>query len=421
MNKTIAMMAVVLMALAGLMVANAQETADIMQVAREGSREVDRHQGVDADLEQARISVVTCYPGSRNYELYGHTMIRVQISGQDLLFNYGVFNFKASGFLYRFVKGECDYILAAYPFEHLTEGYESRKIVEQELNLTTEQKRRVVGYLFWNVQPQNATYRYDWAYNNCATKPRDIVEMAVGNSLSYGAPSESSATFRSIMAYFDRNYPWQQFGIDLVLGLNLDHRLDYREQMFSPLKLMEAMAGATVERDGKREPLVAATSNLVDGDDDGAVLGATPLLLTPVAVFSLLLVVVAAITVAEQRRRRWCRWLDSVVFFAFALAGVLVAFLTFVSTHYGTSPNVNILWVHPLAFIPAIAVWVKPKSRLLLLYHYANAAIVVLLALLWWTLPQVGNVAFIPMAAIGVVRSLNYIVSVRRGMVANNR
>ena len=51
MNKTIAMMAVVLMALAGLMVANAQETADIMQVAREGSREVDRHQGVDADLE----------------------------------------------------------------------------------------------------------------------------------------------------------------------------------------------------------------------------------------------------------------------------------------------------------------------------------------------------------------------------------
>ena len=60
MNKTIAMMAVVLMALAGLMVANAQETADIMQVARDGSREVDRHQGVDADLEQARISVVTC-------------------------------------------------------------------------------------------------------------------------------------------------------------------------------------------------------------------------------------------------------------------------------------------------------------------------------------------------------------------------
>ena len=109
------------------------------------------------------------------------------------------------------------------------------------------------------------------------------------------------------------------------------------------------------------------------------------------------------------------------VFFAFALAGVLVAFLTFVSTHYGTSPNVNILWVHPLAFIPAIAVWVKPKSRLLLLYHYANVAIVVLLALLWWALPQVGNVAFIPMAAIGVVRSLNYIVGVRRGMVANNR
>lgn len=420
MNKTIGVIAAVLTALASVMPTKAQETADIMQVAREGAQQVDRRQSVETDLEHVRISVVTCYPGSRNYELYGHTMIRVQIADQDLLFNYGIFNFKASGFLYRFVKGECDYMLAAYPYEHLTKGYESRKIVEQELNLTAEQKRRVVGYLWWNLLPQNATYRYDWAYNNCATKPRDIIEMAVGSSLSYGEPADRAATFRSIMAYFNRNYPWQQFGIDLVLGMNLDHQLDYREQMFSPLKLMEAMAGATVERDGKREPLVAATSNLVDGDDDGAVLGATPLLLTPVAVFSLLLVVVAAITVAEQRRR-WCRWLDSVVFFAFALAGVLVAFLTFVSTHYGTSPNVNILWVHPLAFIPAIAVWVKPKSRLLLLYHYANAAIVVLLAALWWALPQVGNAAFIPLAAVSLLRSLNYIAGVRRGFIANKK
>ena len=421
MNKTIAMMAVVLMALAGLMVANAQETADIMQVAREGAQQVDQRQSAEADLAAARISVVTCYPGSRNYELYGHTMIRVQIAGQDLLFNYGVFNFKASGFLYRFVKGECDYMLAAYPFEHLTAGYESRKIVEQELNLTAEQKQRVVGYLWWNLQPQNVTYRYDWAYNNCATKPRDIIEMAVGSSLSYGEPADRTATFRSIMAYFDRNYPWQQFGIDLVLGMNLDHQLDYREQMFSPLKLKEALAGATMMKDGNRVPLVAATTDLVEGGEDGAALGPTPLLLTPLAVFTLLFVVVAVITFVEQRRRRLCRWLDSMVFGAFALAGVLVAFLTFVSTHYGTSPNVNILWVHPLAFVPAVAVWAKSKSHVLLAYHYANAAIVVLLALLWWALPQVGNVAFIPMTALSLLRSLNYIAGVRRGFIANKK
>ena len=410
MNKTIAMMAVVLMALAGLMVANAQETADIMQVAREGSREVDRHQGVDADLEQARISVVTCYPGSRNYELYGHTMIRVQISGQDLLFNYGVFNFKASGFLYRFVKGECDYMLAAYPYYYLTQGYESRKIVEQELNLTDEQKRKVVAFLWENAMPENATYRYDWAYNNCATKPRDIVEMAVGESLRYGEPEQPGASFREIMAYYDRNYPWQQFGIDLVLGSGLDKKLTYREQMFSPIKLMQALAGATVERDGERVPLVSHTCDLVEGGDEGAALGPTPFVLTPLFVFSALFAVALAFTVMERRKGVLYRWLDSAVFGAFALAGVLVAFLTLVSTHYGTSPNVNALWVHPLAFIPAICVWIKKSKRVLAVYHIANAAVIVLLAAAWGFLPQVGNVAFIPMAALSLVRSVNYLL-----------
>lgn len=398
--------------------AYSQETADLTQVAAEGAKEVDRADAISPDVADARISVVTCYPGSRNYELYGHTMIRVQFANQDVLFNYGIFNFKSSGFLYRFVKGECDYLLAAYPASYLTSGYEERKIVEQELNLTPEQKRKIIDYLWWNSMPENATYRYDWAYNNCATKPRDIIEMAVGDSLSYGEPQERATTFRKIMAFFNRNYPWQQFGIDLVLGMNLDHAIGYREQMFSPIKLMEALSGATMIKDGHRVPLVSATSNLVDGDDDGAALGPTPFVFTPLAVFGLLFVLVAVLSAVEQRRRKPMRWLDSVVFGAFALAGVLVSFLTFVSTHYGTSPNVNILWVHPLAFFPAVMVWINVKSRLLLVYHYANASIVVLLALLWWAQPQVGNVAFIPMAAVSLLRSLNHIVSCRKGFFA---
>ena len=92
------------------------------------------------------------------------------------------------------------------------------------------------------------------------------------------------------------------------------------------------------------------------------------------------------------------------------MAGVLVAFLTLVSTHYGTSPNVNALWVHPLAFIPAICVWIKKSKRVLAVYHIANAAAIVLLAAAWGFLPQVGNVAFIPMAALSLVRSVNYLL-----------
>ena len=408
-------MAMIAMALAP-QVAAQSETADITKVAEKGSREMSVPTAIETHI-QAEISLVTCYPGSRNYELYGHTMIRVQIEGQDLLFNYGIFNFKQSGFIYRFVKGDCDYSLAAYPMQYLTQGYEDRKIVEQVLDLDDAQKVDIISFLWNNVQPENAVYRYGWAYNNCATKPRDIIENAVGGSLEYGNPKRGEATFRSIMAHFDKNYPWQQFGIDMVLGYDLDHKLDYREQMFSPIILMEAMADATQERDGKRIPVVKATNILVEGGDEGAVLGPTPMVLTPMFVLTLLLVIVLALTIKERLGKRHYRWLDSVVFGVYGLVGVLVAFLTFVSSHYGTSSNLHIVWLHPLLLLPAIMEWIKRMRPLVAIIHVVNALLIVLLAAGWYWLPQSGNMALVPMAGISLIRSVNYVIALKRGFV----
>lgn len=408
-------MAMIAMVLAP-QVAAQSETADITKVAEKGSREMSVPTAIETHI-QAEISLVTCYPGSRNYELYGHTMIRVQIEGQDLLFNYGIFNFKQSGFIYRFVKGDCDYSLAAYPMQYLTQGYEDRKIVEQVLDLDDAQKVDIISFLWNNVQPDNAVYRYGWAYNNCATKPRDIIENAVGGSLEYGNPKRGEATFRSIMAHFDKNYPWQQFGIDMVLGYDLDHKLDYREQMFSPIILMEAMADATQERDGKRIPVVKATNILVEGGDEGAVLGPTPMVLTPMFVLTLLLVIVLALTIKERLGKRHYRWLDSVVFGVYGLVGVLVAFLTFVSSHYGTSSNLHIVWLHPLLLLPAIMEWIKRMRPLVAIIHVVNALLIVLLAAGWYWLPQSGNMALVPMAGISLIRSVNYVIALKRGCV----
>ena len=408
-------MAMIAMALAP-QVAAQSETADITKVAEKGSREMSVPTAIETHI-QAEISLVTCYPGSRNYELYGHTMIRVQIEGQDLLFNYGIFNFKQSGFIYRFVKGDCDYSLAAYPMQYLTQGYEDSKIVEQVLDLDDAQKVDIISFLWNNVQPENAVYRYGWAYNNCATKPRDIIENAVGGSLEYGNPKRGEATFRSIMAHFDKNYPWQQFGIDMVLGYDLDHKLDYREQMFSPIILMEAMADATQERDGKRIPVVKATNILVEGGDEGAVLGPTPMVLTPMFVLTLLLVIVLALTIKERLGKRHYRWLDSVVFGVYGLVGVLVAFLTFVSSHYGTSSNLHIVWLHPLLLLPAIMEWIKRMRPLVAIIHVVNALLIVLLAAGWYWLPQSGNMALVPMAGISLIRSVNYVIALKRGCV----
>ena len=221
-----------------------------------------------ARADNVVVSLITCYPGQNIYELYGHTELRVRGKGYDWVFNYGTFDFRAPNFIYRFVKGETDYMLAGYPSEYMYVGYENRKIVEQVLNLTPEQARAVSNALFNGAQPDNRTYRYNYVLDNCSTRPRDIVEAVVGESLQY-PPMPSGLTFRSMMHRYNTNYAWQQFGIDLALGSGLDYELDARQQMFAPISLMQAFGGATIERGGERVPLVTDTNTLNPGSDEG--------------------------------------------------------------------------------------------------------------------------------------------------------
>ena len=94
-----------------------------------------------------KVSLITCYPGSEIYELYGHTMLRVRYAGVDVVYNYGIFDFDAPNFMYRFVKGDTDYKVVGYSSQYSLLGYENRKVVEQELNLTTQQAAEVANAL----------------------------------------------------------------------------------------------------------------------------------------------------------------------------------------------------------------------------------------------------------------------------------
>ena len=356
------------------------------------------------------VSLITCYPGSDIYELYGHTQLRVRGTDYDWVFNYGTFDFRAPNFIYRFVKGETDYMLACYPASYMLLGYESRKLVEQVLNLTPEQARSVRDALFLGARPENRTYRYNYVLDNCSTRPRDIVEAAVGASLQYPAMPHG-LTFRSMMHHYNENYAWQQFGIDLALGPGLDYELTPRQQMFAPISLMTAFAGATVERDGERVPLVASTRVINPGSDSGDILPPTPWPLRPLTLALLLLAVAVAVSVRDVTRRTTTRWLDCTLFSLAALAGLLVAFLVFISTHEATSPNYNLLWLHPLHIVAATMVWIKSAKKVVMCYHFLNFAVIFLTMALWALLPQCANAAIFPLMGSLAVRSLSYVVT----------
>ncbi len=123
------------------------------------------------------ISVVTFYPGSDIYELEGHTALRVRMPMQDYGVSWGLFDFDAPNFVYRFVKGETDYMMGIIPWPYLEAQYhaQGRRIVEQRLNLDSMQKKRLLGLLADNYRPENRTYRYNYVLDNCATRHLAII------------------------------------------------------------------------------------------------------------------------------------------------------------------------------------------------------------------------------------------------------
>lgn len=362
--------------------------------------------------DRAEISLVTCYPGPDIYELYGHTMLRVRYHGADVVYNYGIFDFDSPNFIYRFVKGETDYKLAGYDAVYMLRGYRSRKVVEQKLNLTPSESMQVVWALVENARPENATYRYNYVYDNCATRPRDIIESALGGKLHYG-PMHDTITFREEMRHYNSNYAWQQFGIDLVLGSGIDYTLTYREQMFVPMVLMRAFAEAGVDRGGTVEPLVSETVVLNDGSDEGDILPPTPWWMSPMAAAVALFMITLAVSCRDLRRKKVNRAFDSALFGLAGVSGLLIFFLIFVSTHAATSPNFNGFWLHPFALLPAIFIWIKKAKRLLYFYHFANFALIILLLASWYFLPQAANAAAFPLMLCLAVRSLSYMLIYR--------
>jgi len=360
----------------------------------------------EQEEDSVHVSLVTFYPGSELHNIFGHSEIRVQQGPVDLYFNYGVFDFQAPAFMWRFMLGETDYMCMPVPRGYATMGMEGRRMVEQELNLPQDRAIAVRNFLWNNAQPENRTYRYKFLSDNCSTRPRDIIEMAAGKGLKYPAMGDTAVTYRDILAHYCRNYAWERFGIDLVLGWDIDTVLDQRATLFIPMLLMDAVADATITTDSVSMHLVKATTVPVDASTDGKVKPPTPWYLSPLTVALLVLVLTLLVSGRDWRRREVSRWFDTLMFTSGGLAGCILFFLIFYSTHEATSPNINILWLHPLLLLLAVLPWFKKTQKVARWLHALNALVVALLMLAWPWQPQVGNIAFFPLMTALVARSL---------------
>lgn len=346
------------------------------------------------------VSFLTCEPGPEIYELCGHEAIRVRGEGIDSVWNYGTFDFREPNFVYRFVKGETDYMLQGYPTEWFIPEYVARgsRVTEQDINLTREEARRFLRLLRKESEPANCRYRYNYVRDNCATRITERLEDAVGSETIY-PDSVKYKTFREAMRYYHRNYPWYQFGIDMVLGRGLDIPVTAREGMFVPM-VMERNIQKARFADGR--PVVKARRVIYEGRGD-VTLPPTPWLLSPLAVSLLIFIVSAVLAGVGFRSGRFCRWWWSLVFGCYGLIGCLVAFLVFGSAHEATSPNLMLLLFNPFQLLFAVSVWFRKLRAVNMTMGLYNIFGIGTLMLIWPFQSQSANPAFWPLAATAVV------------------
>ena len=155
-----------------------------------------------SNMDDIEVSLLTCGPGNEVYSLFGHTAIRVcqPSRGLDIVVNYGMFSFKQKYFIPRFVLGLTDYQMGITTFDDFKAEYEyeQRWVFEQTLNLTSKEKSALLQAIDRNYKPENVTYRYNFFYNNCTTKARDLIAANIDGKIKYNSATSEYPSFREL-------------------------------------------------------------------------------------------------------------------------------------------------------------------------------------------------------------------------------
>lgn len=289
-----------------------------------------------------RVSVLTCGAGSALYSSFGHTAIRIKDSagGTDMVYNYGTFDFNDPHFYSKFTLGKLLYFLEKDAFGDFLYDYvqEGRAVMEQVLSLPEEDAEKIRAFLENNLLPANRAYRYDFLFDNCATRVRDIFPRVLGGSFQFGAVlNRQPIRFREAIDQRLPGKPWQRLGIDIILGSPVDAVMNDHHSMFLPDYLYRGLQGARYH--GK--PFVITREVFAGGMHQPA-----KTINQPFWVMLLLLLLVAAVhfITALQRYRKA---VTAAVLFITGLMGLLLLFMWLFTNHQSCSRNWNILWAFP--------------------------------------------------------------------------
>jgi hypothetical protein len=362
--------------------------------------------------DTAQVSLLTCSAWEKEvYALFGHTAIHVCDTSRnvDIVFSYGIFDFSSHNFISRFVKGDTNYMTGCTLYQSFIEEYKERGVgvTEQVLNLNIKEKQDIFNALMENSLPENRVYLYNFFYDNCATRPRDIIQKYIQGEIEY-TPTGKQQTYRNLVWECVGARPWTQFGIDLVIGSDADKVISDGQKDFLPYYLMKAYEGSKIKSaDGTERDFILKESQLLIPDQSAATPAYTILPLYAGCIL-LAFTILLSFLIYKYSNNKWftiSNVYDTILFAVAGLGGCIIFFLMFFSIHPCVNPNWNIVWLNPLQLIVAFLFFVKSVSKFIYCYHFINFAALLAFLLAWSLIPQQLEIAFIPFILSICVRS----------------
>lgn len=357
------------------------------------------------DSSRLQVSLITCAPGAELYSVFGHTALRIvdSAANTDIIYNYGTFNFDDPDFYSKFVRGKLMYFLSQQSFpDFLYEyAYFKRGVTEQVLQLSQTEKKKIQSSLFENVREENRYYKYDFLYDNCATRLRDIIFRAnKDKAFESTAFAENRATFRDYLHnYLSRaEMQWTTLGIDLLLGIGADKTMTIPESMFLPDYLAQ---GVSQSVQGTAKLVVRDQVHLPNAQ---ALPMKLPFWQTPLFFFSFLaFLVILPSFLRSKGMVSFQSIMDRIIFVLSGLLGLVLLFMWFGTDHQSFANNINLVWAMPINLLVAFSLNRPRKWLEKYLRYYSLLLLLLMIPVLLH--PGIINIGLCPLILVLSFRS----------------
>ncbi|WP_335976708.1 DUF4105 domain-containing protein [Gaetbulibacter jejuensis] len=357
----------------------------------------------------AEISVLTIGPGTSLNDAFGHSGFRIKdrTQGLDVVYGYGQYDFDTPNFYLKFAQGKLNYLISKHNFEDFYRAYVyyNRTIKEQVLNITTEEQQVLFNYLQNNYKPENRAYLYDFFYDNCATRIRDVANTALDQNITYNTPEDyQEQTFRTLIQNNLNKNSWGSLGIDIALGSVIDKTATPNEQLFLPENIYRFFSTATLQNG---QPLVKQSQELYTKKEQQV---SSNFLLSPLFILSILALLIILITYKDYKKKKRSKLLDGIIFSITGCIGIVLLLLWFATDHSATANNYNLLWAFALNVFVMQQVLKQTPSKWFLRYLFFLITMLCLLVFHWLTGVQVFAITLTPLL---IALAIRYIFLLR--------